>query len=246
MGAILAASLLSSAGTVAAAALLLAAPARVRERLVAWLLSYAVGALLGAAFLGLLPHAIEQAPAAPVLATALGGVVLFFSLEKLIRWRHRPGEDGDAVGAAGPLILLGDGLHNFVDGAVIAGAFLTGVPLGIATTVAVIAHELPQELGDFAILLDSGYSRGRAFALNGLSGLASLAGAGIAYFALEWVRGATPYILAGSAASFLYIAAADIVPSLQRRPGVGAGLAQLALILAGIATVAAVELGGPR
>jgi hypothetical protein len=162
-------------------------------------------------------------------------MVVFFVLEKLVIWRHC--HDGECAvhGAAAPLILIGDTLHNFADGVVIAAAFLVGTSLGIATTVAVIAHELPQELGDFAILLDSGYSRARALALNALSGLASLAGALLAYGALEAIRDALPYVLALSAASFLYIATADLIPGLHRRPGAAEGLSQVLLLLAGIA-----------
>jgi zinc and cadmium transporter len=235
------ASLLSSGGAFTAAGLVAVAPDATRRGLVARTLSYAVGTLLGAAFLGLLPHALETAPPLAVLGTVLGGMVVFFVLEKLVIWRHC--HDGECAvhGAAAPLILVGDTLHNFADGVVIAAAFLAGTSLGIATTVAVIAHELPQELGDFAILLDSGYSRARALALNALSGLASLAGALLAYGALEAIRGALPYVLALSAASFLYIATADLIPGLHRRPGATEGLSQVLLLLAGIATVVVVE-----
>ena len=235
------ASLLSSGGAFTAAGLVAAAPDATRRALVARTLSYAVGTMLGAAFLGLLPHALEAAPPVAVLGTVLGGMVVFFVLEKLVIWRHC--HDGECAvhGAAAPLILVGDTLHNFADGVVIAAAFLAGTSLGIATALAVIAHELPQELGDFAILLDSGYSRGRALALNALSGLASLAGALLAYGALESVRDAVPYVLALSAASFLYIATADLIPGLHRRPGAAEGLGQVLLLLAGIGTVVAVD-----
>jgi zinc and cadmium transporter len=235
------ASLLASGGAFTAAGLMAAAPEATRRALVARTLSYAVGTLLGAGFLGLLPRALEAAPPPAVLGTVLGGVVTFFVLEKLVVWRHC--HDGECAvhGAAAPLILVGDTLHNFADGVVIAAAFVAGTPLGIATAVAVIAHELPQELGDFAILLDSGYSRARALALNALSGLASLAGALLAFGALEAVRDAIPYVLALSAASFLYIATADLIPGLHRRPGAAEGLSQVLLLLAGIGTVLALE-----
>jgi zinc and cadmium transporter len=235
------ASLLSSGGAFTAAGLLAAAPEATRRALVAHTLSYAVGTLLGAAFLGLLPHALETSAALPVFGTVLGGMVIFFVLEKLVIWRHC--HDGECAvhGAAAPLVLLGDTLHNFADGVVIAAAFLAGTSLGIATAIAVIAHELPQELGDFAILIDSGYSRARALALNALSGLASLAGALLALGALEAIRAAIPYVLALSAASFLYLATADLIPGLHRRPGGAEGLSQVLLLLAGIGTVLIVE-----
>ena len=162
-------SLLGSVGALAGAALLLAFPRAIRDALVPALISYAAGVLLGAAFLGMIPKALAGDPGAPILATVLAGLVLFFVLEKLVLWRHCHEAECPVHGQAAPLILFGDALHNFVDGLVIAAAFLVSVPLGITTAVAVIAHEVPQEVGDFAILLDSGYSRARAFWLNTLS-----------------------------------------------------------------------------
>lgn len=134
-------------------------PEGIRKLLVPWLISYATGTLLSAAFLGMIPASLEQAPAITVMATVLAGVVLFFVLEKFVLWRHCHEDQCEIHGRAGPLILIGDAFHNFVDGVVIATAFLTSMPLGIATAVAVIAHEVPQEIGDFAILLDNGYGR---------------------------------------------------------------------------------------
>ena len=231
-------SLIGSAGGVAAAASFLAFPARVRQTLVPSFVSYAVGALMGTTFLGLLPHALEQAPAPLVLGAMLAGMVAFFILEKFVLWWHCHDRDCEIHAAAGPLILVGDALHNFIDGTLIAAAFLTSIPLGIATTLAVVSHELPQEVGDFAILLDSGYSRRRALLLNLLSGLATLGGAVLAYLTLEATRQAIPYFLALCAASFLYIATADLIPNLHRRSTGWAGsLGQLVLLLAGIFTI---------
>jgi zinc and cadmium transporter len=147
-------------------------------------------------------------------------------------------------GRAAPLILFGDAFHNFVDGVVIAAAFLTAIPLGVATALAVIAHEIPQEVGDFGILLDSGYGRGKALLLNTLSSLATLPGGVAAYLWLDRVRVAVPFILAVSAASFIYIATADLIPALHRQVVAGASLRQLALLLAGIATIAVFHFGG--
>jgi zinc and cadmium transporter len=145
---ILDASLLTIAAMLGAAGLVLAVREGVRARLLAHLLSYAVGTLLGAAFLGLLSHALEHGAPKAILGPALSGIVLFFVLEKLVRWRHCHEGRCEAHAAAGPLVLVGDALHNFVDGVVIAAAFVTALPLGVATTLAVVAHELPQELGD--------------------------------------------------------------------------------------------------
>jgi zinc and cadmium transporter len=231
-------SLLGSIGAIAGAALLLFFPEGVRKTLVPSLISYATGTLLGAAFLGMIPASLELAPAPSVLATVLAGMVLFFVLEKLVLWRHCHDTDCEVHGRAGALILIGDAFHNFVDGVVIAAAFLTSIPLGITAALAVIAHEIPQEVGDFAILLDSGYGRKKALLLNGLSACATVPGAVIAYFWLGDTQDAVPCMLALSAASFIYIAAADLIPSLHRQVMAAASLRQLLLLLAGIGTIA--------
>jgi zinc and cadmium transporter len=174
----------------------------------------------------------------------LAGMVLFFVLEKLVLWRHCHDDECEVHGRAGPLILIGDGVHNFVDGVVIAAAFLASIQLGIVASLAVIAHEVPQEVGDFAILLDSGYARAKALALNTLSAATTLPGAVLAYFWLGETHVAVPYILAISAASFIYIAAADLIPGLHRQVTAAASLRQLALLLAGIGTIAIFHHGG--
>jgi zinc and cadmium transporter len=230
-------SLLGSIGAVSGAALLLFFPEGIRKTIVPSLISYATGTLLGAAFLGMIPNALKQAQAYPVLATVLGGIFMFFILEKLVIWRHCHVEKCEVHSTAGPLILIGDAFHNFIDGVVIAAAFIISVSLGIATAIAVIAHEVPQEVGDFGILLDSGYSKSRAFLYNLLSSVTTLPGAIIAYFYLEKITSAVPYILGLSAASFIYIATADLIPVLHQKPGFGAGLRQFILLLAGIGTI---------
>jgi zinc and cadmium transporter len=236
--------LLGSAGAMIGAALLLAFPDTMRRRLLPCLLAYATGTLLGAAFLGMLPKALEKAAPVAVTGTVLAGVVAFFILEKLILWRHCHDEGCEAHGReGGALILLGDAFHNFVDGVVIAAAFLASPALGVATALAVIAHEIPQELGDFAILLHSGLGKARAFAYNLLSSLATLPGVLVGWYWLAEVRPAIPYVLAVSAASFIYIAVADLVPGLHRRTGLGAVAGQTLLILAGIGTIALFRFG---
>jgi zinc and cadmium transporter len=238
---ILTASLMTVAAMLLAAGLVLAASDRTRPRLVSGLVSYAVGTLMGSAFLALLPHALLEAEVSAMLQTTLAGFVLFFALEKMILWRHCHDRSCDTHAAAAPLVLMSDGLHNFVDGVIIAGAFLSSVSLGMATTVAVVAHELPQELGDIAILVESGYSLGRAVVLNTLASLTTPVGGVLAYLALDVVDGAGPYVLALAAAGFIYIAAADLIPGLHRRAGRPAGLGQLVLVVAGIATIAVLE-----
>lgn len=236
-------SILGSIGAVAGASLFLFFPEGVQQVLVPYLISYATGTLLGAAFLGMIPAGLNQAPATTVMATVLAGIVLFFVLEKLVLWLHCHDSGCVVHGRAAPLILVGDAFHNFVDGAVIAGAFLTSVPVGIATALAVIAHEVPQEIGDFAILLDSGYGRARALLLNGLSAVTTLPGAFSAYFRLGETRQALPYILALSAASFIYIAAADLIPNLHRQTTGAASMRQFPLLLAGIGSIALFRFG---
>jgi len=231
-------SILGSFVATAGAAIFLLFPDALRKALVPSLVSYATGTLLGAAFLGMIPAGLEQAPAVAVTGTVLAGIVLFFVLEKMVLWRHCHEADCKVHSRAAPLILIGDAFHNFVDGVVIAAAFLTSIPLGIAASFAVIAHEVPQEVGDFAILLDSGYDRRKALLLNGLSAATTLPGALAAYFWLGETRGAVPYILALSAASFIYIAIADLMPGLHRQVSPAASLRQLGLLLAGIGTIA--------
>ncbi len=242
LGWIIAFSILGSVGAIAGAALLLLFPEGTRRTLLPCLLSYATGTLLGAAFLGMIPNALQQATPIAISGTVLVGIVLFFVLEKIVIWRHCHDTECEVHSSAGPLILIGDAFHNFVDGFVIAAAFLTSVPLGIAASLAVIAHEIPQEVGDFAILLENGYSRTRALILNSLSSLTTLPGAVIAYFFLGATREAVPFILALSAASFIYIAIADLVPSLHRQTGLKAALMQFVLMLAGIGTIAIFQL----
>jgi zinc and cadmium transporter len=231
-------SLFGSVGAIAGASVLLIFPEKTRRTLLPCLLSYATGTLLGAAFLGMIPKAVQESAVLPASTAVLIGLVLFFLLEKLVLWRHCHDVQCEVHGKAGPLILIGDAFHNFVDGVVIAAAFLTSVPLGVAAAIAIIAHEVPQEVGDFAILLNSGYSRARAFLLNLLSSLATLPGAVIGYLFLATVGQAVPYILSISAASFIYIAIADLVPSLHRQIGLRASVSQLLLMLAGIGTIA--------
>jgi zinc and cadmium transporter len=218
-----------------------------RAAWVPMLVSYAIGALLGAAFLELLPHAFEGAMGVRgVAATVLAGIFVFFILEKLVLWRHCHVEDCEVHdqhadthdhGRSGMLILIGDSFHNFVDGILIAAAFMENTQLGIVTALAVIAHEIPQEVGDFLILLHSGYSRTRAFMLNLASSLAMFAGGLLAYFALQALQEWVQSILALAAASMIYVAVADLIPGLHKRPELKATLSQSVLIALGVASI---------
>jgi zinc and cadmium transporter len=207
------------------------------------MLSYSVGVLLAVAFLNLLPEAFERTDSIHALfALTLAGVLSFFVLERLALWRHHHDHEGDAVSHAagsrsGTLVLIGDGVHNFVDGVVIAATFLTDIALGVTTTLAIIAHEIPQEVGDFMVLLHSGYSKKKALIFNVLSSLMSVVGAIAGYFALDHVQGVVPYVLVLAAASFIYIAVADLIPDLHRSSDLKSSIVHILLIAAGIATI---------
>jgi len=233
--------------TLVAAFFLLLSP-EIRTRLLPTLISFAIGALLGAAFLAILPHALKDSGqnAHGIMAVILLGLLLFFLLEKIVLWRHchidpceahAPISVQSKTSAAGYLILVGDGIHNFVDGVLVASAFFTDIHLGIITSLAVVAHEIPQELGDFVVLLHSGFSQGKALFYNMLSSLAMVLGGVVAYFSLSWVSQAVPYVLAIAASSFIYIAVADLIPGLHKRVEIRATIQQTVLILAEGATI---------
>jgi zinc and cadmium transporter len=208
------------------------------------LISYAIGALLGAAFLEILPHAIElSASVKSVTATVLIGLLLFFVLEKLVLWRHSHEEPGETYlpdhdhGRIATMVIVGDTFHNCVDGVIIAGAFLVSLELGIITALAIVAHEVPQEVSDFLILLHSGYSKRQAFAFNMLASAAMMLGGVFAYYALQTMHSAIPPLLGIAAASMIYVSVADLIPGLHRRRDIPATLQQVLLIAAGIGTV---------
>lgn len=248
-----------------AASLFLVVPDRVRTRVLPHLVSFATGALLSAALLGLLPHAIESAGVSKmheVGLTLLGGLLLFFVLEKMVLWRHchadacevhvHPEPHGHGHNhnhnhnyshdqrrdqASAMLILIGDGFHNVLDGVLIAAAFMTDVHLGIVTAMAVCAHEIPQEVGDLAILLNGGMKPLRALTLNLLTSVTSVVGGVVAYFALAHVQGVLPYAIVLAASSFLYIAVADLIPGLHRKVDPGSGVWQFVYIVLGVAVI---------
>jgi len=235
-------TLLGSICSVGLAGLLLILKGKRLRFVTGSLVPYAIGTLLGAAFLGMIPHAMLRLAGTSVLLTVLSGIILFYVLEKLALWRHCHEQPCDVHTRAGTMILIGDSLHNFVDGVAIAAAFTEAVPLGIATSVAVIAHEVPQEVGDFAILLESGYSRPRAFLFNMLSSLTALLGAITTYFLLPVIQPLVPYLLSVSAASFIYIALADLVPGRRVTGGTRSLAWELPLIALGVGTIVALRL----
>lgn len=230
-------SLLGGFGGLVVASSVLLFPPRARDRLVPWLVSYAVGALLGVALLELLPQALSRLDARRVLGTLLLGILSFFVLEKLAIWRHCHTHDCEVHRASGPLVLLGDAAHNFLDGAVIAAAAVTSVPLAVNTAIAVFAHEIPHEIGDFAILLHAGYSRGRALLFNATSAAAGVVGAVLSLVFLDAVPTLEPYFLSFATASFLYVAMSDLIPDLHRGTFDDNPLRQALLVGAGIGTI---------
>lgn len=231
-------SLAGSLGGLLAAAFLLLLPAATRTRLVPPLVGYAVGALLGVALMELLPEAITLTPARRVFGTLLAGILFFFVLEKFLLWRHCHSDSCAVHGSSATMVLIGGAVHNFIDGAMIGAALVTSVTLGVSAAVAVAAHEVPHEIGDFAVLLHAGYSRRRALALNILCGLASAVGAAGAVLLVDVVPDLLPYMLALASASFLYVALSDLVPDLHSHGPTGAiAIRQVLLVGLGMATV---------
>ena len=266
-------TLLGGVAGVLLASLFLLVPENSRRHALPFMVAFATGALLAAALLGLLPEAIELAGPdnyGKVGLSLLGGIALFFVLEKLVLWRHchedhcethspepvHAHSHGHSHGhdrghdahqrAPGVMIIIGDTMHNALDGVLIAAAFLIDVNLGIMTGLAVLAHEVPSEVGNFAIMLHSGMSRARAFGWNLFSALGSVLGGLLGYLALSRVEPALPYALGVSAASLLYVAVADLIPGLHRRVGTRDSVLQVILIAAGVALVALVEHLNPH
>ena len=251
--------LFTAVGGIASAAfagVYLLLPETTGRRLLPHFISYATGALLGAALLALLPDAVEgvgREGAHSIGLAMVAGLGIFFVIEKLVLWWHTHGNghahdhghnhahDHGRDAASGVLVIIGDSIHNALDGVLIAAAFRTSFPLGLVTTFAVAAHEIPPRVGDFAILVHSGMSRGRAMVMNMATGLTSIIGGVAAYFGLQRTQGVLPYALALAAAGFLYIAVAGLIPGLQRRADPRTSLAQVVLMGLGVATIAWAE-----
>jgi zinc and cadmium transporter len=213
------------------------------DRALPRLVSFSTGTLLGAALLGMVPHAAEALPVSTVAPVVLAGLVLFFVLEKLLVWRHCHENGCEVHAASGPLLLIGDAFHNLVDGVVIAGAFLESTPLGLAAALSTIAHEVPQEVGEYMVYLRSGYTRRRALLLNSATSLTSVVGAVLGYCFLSQMRSAGPFLLAFAAAGFLYVALADLIPAQRGRMSLSLTLLDLLLVIAGIGVIALVAHG---
>lgn len=226
----------------------------VLKLIVRHLVSLSTGVLLGTALLKMLPEAFEVTDASPqaLFATLLGGLLFFFLLEKAELYRHSHHHEGDGhhhhhhfdaeqAGRGGWSVLLGDGIHNFCDGVLIATAFLVDVRLGVVTAAAVIAHEIPQEVGDYIVLLNAGFSRARALAYNAMSGMAAVAGGVFGYFVIQPFQQWLPYLLVIASSSFIYVAVADLIPQLQRRLAWRDTLTQVAWLGVGVSMIAALS-----
>jgi zinc and cadmium transporter len=232
-------SVMGSFGSLLLASVLLVLGPKTRLAMVPHLVSYAVGMLLGVALLSILPEVLGDLSPARTGVALLAGIMAFFILEKLVLWHHSHTEDcqtHDHPGRPGALILIGHAFHSFVDGVAIGAAVQTSVPLGVSTAVAVALHEVPQQVGDFAVLLHAGYARRRALGLSILSAAGAVAGTIAAFLAFASLPGVLPYALAVAAASFLYISMADLIPDLHKGHVDAGALGQLLLVLAGMLT----------
>jgi len=224
-------------------------------RIVKHLVSLSVGVLLGTALLHVLPEAFEsKVEPHRLFATLLGGLLFFFLLEKAELYRHGHHHEGDdphhhhdhgfdaeQAGRGGWSVLVGDSIHNFCDGIIIAAAFLADFQLGVVTSLAIIAHEIPQEVGDFIVLLNAGFSRAKALLYNAISGMASVVGGVLGYFVVGPWEALFPYLLVAASSSFVYVAVADLLPQLQRRLPMRSTLAQLGWIAVGLLLVVVVK-----
>jgi len=219
------------------------------SKLVERMVSLSVGIMLSTSLLHALPEAFEStASARSLFATLLAGLLAFFLLEKLAILRHshhhehdghhhHHGHDKREAGKAGWMILVGDGMHNFTDGILIAAAFMADPQLGLITGLAIIAHEIPQEIGDFIVLLNAGFSRTRAYVYNLLCSLLAIAGGLLGYYTLDRASSLIPYVLVFASSGFIYIAVSDLMPQMQRRATLRESIPQVLLIAAGVAIV---------
>lgn len=216
----------------------------VLKKYINFFISLAIGALLGDAFIHIIPEAFESGLGANLTSILIiSGILLFFIIEKFIHWHHH-GEDKEEkhIHPVGKLILFTDGLHNFIDGAIIGASFLVSIPVGIATTVAVILHEIPQEIGDFAVLVHAGYTKKRALLLNFISALASFLGLFVVYIFGNIIENAALYFIPIAAGGFIYIAVADLIPELHKTKNLKHSLIQLGIIMLGVISMIALLL----
>jgi zinc and cadmium transporter len=205
------------------------------------LISFAAGTLLGTAFFDLLPEAMDELNYSSVLLFTLIGILSFFLLERFVHWFHHHGHEGgielDHMEPTVPLIIIGDTVHNFIDGVVIAATFLVNAPIGIITAIAVAAHEIPQEIGDFAILLHKGMEKKKVFLINLLSALSAIIGAVLTFFLKDYIEGLLPIFISITAGFFIYIASSDLIPEIHHEKRKGFALYETLLLFLGVVLV---------
>ena len=226
-----------SVGSVGLAGLLLLVKENRLQDISTYLTYLAGGTLLGSAFLGMIPEAITMLDSQTIFKFILAGILFFFVLEKIILWRTCRNIDCERhIKAAAPMILIGDAFHNAIDGVVIAASFLTSIELGIFVSISIVFHEVPQELGDFGVLLKV-YSKRRALLYNMLSGSSAIVAGIVAYYFMGTMKSLIPYALAFSASSFLYIALADLIPEMHQKTKLKESIIQILLIIVGVLTI---------
>ena len=236
------AGIVASSAALIGSALILILGDRARRAAI-WLLAYAIGTLLGAATLGMIPEALETGPVDRTMWLFLGGMLGFVAVERALRWRHPHEPNADRAHhpemepATALMILWGDALHNFIDGLVLGVSFGVSTEVGLAASIAIFTHEVPQEIGDFAILIGTGMAKRKAIALNYLAAVTVIPGALVAFFWASTSAGVIPWLLPVAAGGFVYIALANLVPALHHRRGPLAGALQLALIGVGVWTI---------
>jgi zinc and cadmium transporter len=210
------------------------------DKLIILLVALSAGALLSGAFFHLIPESLESLTSTTVFTVVIGGFILFFLMEKFLYWHHC--HDGKCdIHPVSYLILFGDGLHNFIDGIIIATSFIVSIPFGIITTILIIGHEIPQELGDFGVLVQGGFSKTKALISNFISQLASILGGIVGYFLSTSIQGIIPYILPFAAGGFIYISASDLVPKLHNEPEIKKSLSSFAFFIIGILIMLAIK-----
>lgn len=214
------------------------------KRYIGYFISLAVGALLGDAFIHIIPESFESGINRQAISLLIiGGILLFFVIEKFIHWHHH-GEDCDEQGVhpVGKLILFTDGFHNFIDGVIIGASFLVSIPLGIATTLAVVLHEIPQEIGDFAVLIHSGFSKKKALLFNFISASAAILGTLVVFVFGSLAENFASWLVPIAAGGFIYIAVADLIPELHKTKNIKHSILQISSILIGILSMIALLL----
>lgn len=219
---------------------------RLLSRVALFLVAFSTGALIGGAFFHLIPEALEIAPVIQTFGYLIVGIAIFFVLERYLKWRHCH-DDGDCeVHTFTHMSILGDGLHNFIDGLVIISSFSISIELGIITAIAMAAHELPQELGDFGVLVHGGYSRRKALGWNFVTALTAILGVLVGYFLISSFEYVNAILLPVAAGGFIYIAMSDLVPELHKEPKISKSVLNFMLFLAGIGFMLLVKLYGGR